>query len=67
MIDGDQFQTTVDNSHLWNDTSEYTRWVTKLVTSLLSSGGVTNEVLLLIAPVCEVKVKKTMMCTMKPS
>lgn len=58
MIDGDQFQNAVGNSHLWNDTSEYTLWITKLVTSLLNSGGVTNEVLLLIAPVCEVKVNK---------
>ena len=58
MIDGDQFHTTMDNSYLWNDTSNYTQWITNLVTSLLKSGGVTDEVLLLIASVCEVKVNK---------
>jgi len=55
-MDGDKFQSMIDNSHLWNDASDHTHWITRLVTSLLSSGGVTDEVLLLVTQVCEVKV-----------
>ena len=31
-------------------------WITGLVTSLLDSGGVSDQVLLLVKPVCQVKV-----------
>lgn len=64
-MDSDKFQNMIDNSNLWNDASDHTHWITRLVTSLLSSGGVTDEVLLLVMPVCEVKVIsiRMFMCT----
>lgn len=55
-VDSRKFQNKIDNSHLWNDASDHNHWITRLVTSLLDSGGVTDEVLLLVTPVCEVKV-----------
>ena len=55
-VDINKFQNKIDNSNLWNDASDHSNWITRLVTSLLSSGGVIDEVLLLITPVCEVKV-----------
>lgn len=55
-VDSSKFQNKIDNSHVWNDASDHNRWITRLVTSLLDSGGVTDEVLLLVTPVCEVKV-----------
>ena len=36
--------------------SSHREWITKLVTTLINSGGVSNEVLLLLKPVCQVKV-----------
>jgi hypothetical protein len=33
-------------------------WLTKLVITLLSSGGVSDEVLTLVRPVCKVKVRE---------
>ena len=32
-------------------------WITRLVTALLDSGGITDPVLLLVKPVCQVKVR----------
>lgn len=55
-VDSEKFQNRIDNCHLWNDAMDHNHWITRLVTSLLSSGGVTDEVLLLVTPVCEVKV-----------
>ena len=55
-VDSNKFQNKIDNPHLWNDASDHNHWITRLVTLLLSSGGVTDEVLLLVTPVCEVKV-----------
>ena len=55
-LDSNKFQNKIDNSCLWNDASNHSQWITRLVTSLLSSGGVTDEVFLLVTPVCEVKV-----------
>ena len=55
-MDGDKFKNKMNNSHLWNDASDHAHWITRLVTSLLISGGVTDEVLLLLMPVCEIKV-----------
>lgn len=58
-LDCNKFQNKIDNCNLWNDASDHNQWITRLVTSLLSSGGVTDEVLLLVTPVCEVKVKNS--------
>ena len=55
-VDSNKFQNKIDNSHLWNDASDHNHWITRLVISLLGSGGVTDEVLLLVTSVCEVKV-----------
>ena len=33
-------------------------WITSLVTGLLECGGVTDQVLLLVKPVCQVKVRR---------
>ena len=49
----------VDVSELWLPTGRdvlHSEWLTKLVITLLSSGGVSEEVLVLIRPVCKVKV-----------
>ena len=37
-------------------TATHEAWITSLVTSLLECGGVTDQVLLLVKPVCQVKV-----------
>lgn len=55
----------IDTSSLWvpqcchdntSDTAVHESWITGLVTSLLDSGGVSEQVLLLVKPVCQVKV-----------
>ncbi len=60
----DLFSGTVDVSELWLPVSQggaqsstsHSKWLTKLVITLLSSGGVSDEVLTLVRPVCKVKV-----------
>ena len=49
----------MDNSSWQPTRSDHThsKWLTNLVLSLLSSGWVKNEILLLLQPVCEVKVE----------
>ena len=52
----------MDVSELWLPTGRevsHSEWLTKLVITLLSSGGVSEEVLVLIRPVCKVKVHRT--------
>lgn len=61
-IDSHKFQNKIDNFDLWNNASDHSHWITRLVTSLLNSGGVTDEVLLLVTSVCEVKVTNHIVC-----
>ena len=55
------FVSAVDIPELWLPMSgaqvSHSVWLTKLVITLLSSGGVSDEVLTLITPVCRVKVR----------
>lgn len=39
-----------------SDTAVHESWITRLVTGLLDSGGVSEQVLVLVKPVCQVKV-----------
>ena len=52
------FPALVDVADLWIPSGGVTHgnWITRLVTTLMDSGGVTDEVLLLLKPVCQVKV-----------
>ena len=54
------FPIVVDMPELWlpSNWSSHREWVTKLVTTIISSGGVTDEVLLLLKPVCQVQVSQ---------
>ena len=52
------FPALVDVADLWIPSGGVTHgnWITRLVTTLMDSGGVTDEVLVLLKPVCQVKV-----------
>ena len=58
--------TSIDISSLWipqchhgnlSDNAVHEPWITGLVTSLLESGSVSDQCLLLVKPVCQVKVR----------
>ena len=52
------FPTLVDVPEIWlpSNHSSHQEWITQLVTTIINSGGVTDEVLLLLKPVCQVQV-----------
>ena len=57
---------SIDTQSLWipqyhhgnsGDVAMHEAWITRLVTALLDSGGVMDQVLLAVRPVCQVKVR----------
>lgn len=60
-INSASFCTMVDVPDLWVPAGRgvsHSEWLKKLVITLLSSGGVTDEVLTLVKSVCRVKVRE---------
>lgn len=45
----------IDVPSLWQPSEDHSSWLTQLVLALLRSGGVSDEVLVLVEPVCQVK------------
>ena len=53
----DNFVNTIDDDSLWvPHNTNHPTWVTQLVCQLIRSRGVHDELLCLLAPVCQVKV-----------
>jgi len=56
-VSWERFQSTVDLDDLWNPSNGcHDDWVISLVTAVINSGAVRDELLQLLGPVCKIKV-----------
>ena len=51
------FEQTIGDLSLWQSSDgDHSKWVRKLTVALIKSGGVKDEILLMLLPICQVKV-----------
>ena len=52
------FRIMIKDPDLWSpDHNDHNAWIINLVCALIDSGGVTDEILRLLQPICKVKVR----------